>query len=75
MKRAVPDVAYTTMGQSSLSDLALDKPYRWRKTPGWTPASVRFREAPRRVPNPRGGTPPDSTARKALLREEESRDG
>ena len=42
MRRAVPDVVMSTMGQSTLTDLALDKPYRWRGVPDWTPGDVRF---------------------------------
>lgn len=44
MRRAVPDVLMSTMGQSSPSHLTLSRPYRWRKVPDWEPGDVRFRE-------------------------------
>ena len=59
MRRAVPAAVYSTMGQASRSGLGLDTPYRYG---GDKPLAA---EPPRRVPNPKGGTPPDSTARKA----------
>ena len=58
MRRAVPGVVMSTMGQASRSSLGLDNPYHYK---GDKPLSS---EPPRRVPNPKGGTPPDSTARK-----------
>lgn len=56
MRRAAPDVVYTTMGQSSLSALSPRKNYRWR---GVEPGDPRYREV---VVRP-GGPPPMSAAR------------
>lgn len=38
----------------------LGKPYRWRKTPGWTPGDARFRES--------AAPPPPATVAKAAAR-------
>ena len=59
MRRAVPGVRFTTTGQASRSDMGHGNPYVYG---GNQPIAD---EPPRRVPNPKGGTPPDSTARKA----------
>ena len=56
-RRAAPDVVYSTMGQSSLSDLALGKPYRYRGDSSWTPGDPRFRESETRRPGPPPGHP------------------
>ena len=56
-RRAAPDVVYSTMGQSSLSDLALGKPYRYRGDSSWTPGDPRFREPETRRPGPPPGHP------------------
>ena len=44
MRRAVPDVVHSTLGQSNPSHVNLSKPYRWRKIPGWIPGDMRYRE-------------------------------
>ena len=59
MRRAVPDVVMTTMGQSSRTSLTDRKPYRWRGTPGWMPGSRGDDEV---IGRP-AGPPPMSAAR------------
>ena len=44
MRRAVPDVVMTTMGQSSRTSLTDRKPYRWQGNADWTPNHPRYRE-------------------------------
>ena len=63
MRRAVPDVVMTTMGQANPSQVTLSKPYRWRGVKGWTPGDVRFREETR--PGPGGAA--NATRRHARL--------
>jgi len=55
-RRAVPDVVYSTMGQSGPSRLTLGKPYRWRGVEGWTGGDLRFSEPEPRRPGPPPGT-------------------
>ena len=50
MRRAVPDVVYSTIGQSNPSHVTLSRPYRWRGDPTWTPGDPRFREETRPAP-------------------------
>jgi hypothetical protein len=52
VKRAVPEVAYSTIGQSSPSHVTMSKPYRWRGVKDWVPGDERFREDAR--PGPGG---------------------
>ena len=59
MRRAVPDVVMTTMGQASRTSLTGRKPYRWRGTPGWMPGSRGDDEV---IGRP-AGPPPMSAAR------------
>jgi len=51
VRRAVPDVVYSTIGQASPSQVTLSKPYRWRGVEGWTPGDARFREENRPAPS------------------------
>ena len=69
-RRAVPGVTHSTMGQSSLSDLAQDNPYHWHKIPGWTGGDLRFSQPEPRRPGPPPGTrnsPADKARRFAVF--------
>ena len=56
-RRAGYEVVHSTMGQSSLTDLALGKPYRYQGIKDWVPGDPRFRESETRRPGPPPGHP------------------
>jgi hypothetical protein len=56
MRRAVPDVIASTMGQPNPGLVTSGKPYRWRGIPGWKPGDERFREENRPAPGGRANT-------------------
>jgi|SRR5208283_815126 len=58
-------VTASTLGNSGPSLHELSGGYHYNKDPDWVAGDPRYYEADtRKVPNPAGGTPPDSAARK-----------
>ena len=44
MRLGAPRAVNSTIGQPNPSQVEDRKPYRYRKTPGWEPSAVQFRE-------------------------------
>lgn len=44
MRLGTPRAVNSTIGQTSMIQPALDKPYRYKGRAGWTPSAVQFRE-------------------------------
>jgi len=55
-------ITSTTIGQQNPSPVDRHKPYEWRKTKGWRPEQVSFRE---RGPSPMDQSPGAMAARRA----------
>jgi hypothetical protein len=66
VRRAVPDVVMSTLGQSSRSDLTLGKPYRYQGRKGW-PFDPDSRDDRGAIEEPKGGALARSAERKRKL--------
>ncbi len=64
MRRAVPDVIHSTMGQANPGHLTQGKFYKFQGDPEWVPNDPRYREPETRRPGPPPGSP-NSTEAKA----------
>jgi hypothetical protein len=65
VKLSAPRAVASTMAQAGLSDPAFDRPYRWRKTPGWQPGAPHLRETEPRRPGPAPDHPSSREAKAA----------